>query len=339
MGSFDVGQSDRTLGSQIVAQHFRGSLGHVAEHLVQDPVVSALEGQYQQVRPDFTQQGLDAPIIRRQQMFEHEHALADLLRQIRGLLGQSLQQMAVGCSLEGVDDVGGDLDASQPVPLAWSGACQLVLQQLVQGLQRVLRNPVEIGDAQDHFAAQRLRQEVDDLRRLPGFEMRQDDGDDLGMLRSDRLGDGARIAPLHRFQALPGRGSSKQPIDHDARPGLPQGMRENAANLLLRLLDHRSFGCHACDECIQYGCRRCLTDSSQISHGHAQPLDLLGRHQAQHRRSVLLFQREQQHGSAITASQRLIGLSHHEAIQSRTSAAVCRGWRAARARAAASRAS
>src|SRR3989344_7489374 len=73
LGGFHVADAHRAFGFQVVAQQFRGALGHVLEDLLLDAFVRALEGQYQHVGGDFAQQRLDAAVVDIGEVVEHEH--------------------------------------------------------------------------------------------------------------------------------------------------------------------------------------------------------------------------------------------------------------------------
>src|SRR5690606_33444764 len=77
-----LADADRPLGLQIVLQQLGGTLGHVAEDLVLDLVVSPLERHDQHLAGDFTQQQLDAPVVHVGKIIKHEHQILDLVRQI-----------------------------------------------------------------------------------------------------------------------------------------------------------------------------------------------------------------------------------------------------------------
>src|SRR6185437_11988559 len=80
---FHLAQPHRAGGIHVLLHHRRGAGGHVPQDAILDVVRRRFECEGEVAHFDFAQDALDRAVVERADVFEHEHALLDLVGQVR----------------------------------------------------------------------------------------------------------------------------------------------------------------------------------------------------------------------------------------------------------------
>lgn len=160
----------------------------------------AFQRDQQRLAFHFLQQALDAAIVDFHQVFEQEHLVDDLLRQLAVVFAHRVDDRFFLLGFHQVDDLG-----SGAHPAHFAALEVLTVEQVVQHFgqlrQRRRLHAAEGGDTQHHVVAQAFVEQGQDVRRLAAFEVHQNGGDDLRVFVADQIGGALRLHKVERFHA------------------------------------------------------------------------------------------------------------------------------------------
>ena len=200
------------------------------------------------------------------------------------------------------------------VRLHGPGRFELVLERLVQVLEDPRRDRFERRDPEDHVAAKLGRKEGQNLRRLIGIEMGQDDGDRLGMLDLEEVGDRLRVEPLEGLEAGVFPGARREGLHDPVRFLLTQGLEQDLSHVPLVGRDESPF---AREGLVVLGDDlpgRLRGDRPQVGHMTADRPDIADVHVPQHLGGNLFAHGREEDGRLVPSRQ----LRHPTSPSSRT---------------------
>lgn len=163
----------------------------------------ALQSNQQRFAVHVLQQALDTAIVDLHQVFEQEHLVDDLLRQLAIVFAHRVDNGFFLLGFHQVDNLGGGTHSAHFAALE-----VLVVEQVVEYFgqlrQRRRLHAAEGGDTQHHVVAQALIELRQNISRLTALEMDQDGGDDLRVFIADQVGGALRLHKVERLH--PGGG-------------------------------------------------------------------------------------------------------------------------------------
>jgi hypothetical protein len=128
---------------------------------------------------------------------------------------------------------------------------------------------------------------------LVGVEVGHHDGLDLRVLVADHVGHGARLHPLQAVQAA-GVAAQQDAVDQAVGLVFAQGLGEHLADVIVGADAQAGLVADDLDELAHHLLDLLAVHVAHLRHGHADPLNLLGPHVAQHLGGVGLAQGQQQ---------------------------------------------
>ncbi len=132
---------------------------------------------------------LDAVGVEVQQVFEHEHEVADGFHQRRVGFFDFVKDFFAGAGIEAIEHLRDGAHATIGFTAEFSEGEQLLADDAGDFGDDVGRDLVEIGHAECHIGTHFRRERSEQGRRLGGAQMRQDERDGLRVLAMDEFGE------------------------------------------------------------------------------------------------------------------------------------------------------
>ncbi len=194
------------------------------------------------------------------------------------------------------------LDATQGGTCRVGIARELLLEDLVQLLQRRRLHSVQRRHAQDDVQAHLVVEVAQHFAGLVGVEVGDHDGLDLRVLVADHIGNGARLHPLEAVQAT-GVATEQDAVDQAVGLVLAQCLVEHLADVGIGAHAQAGLVADDFDELAHHLLDLVTVHIAHLGHGHTHPLYFLGPHVPQHLGRVGLAQRKQEDCRLVDAAQ------------------------------------